>query len=27
MNGMAAMDDFIQYKHITLSHGELSALA
>ena len=27
INGMAAMNDFIQYKHITLSHGELSALA
>lgn len=25
MNGMAAMEDFVEYKHITLSHGELVA--
>jgi betaine-aldehyde dehydrogenase len=23
MNGMAAMDDFVEYKHVTLSHGVL----
>ena len=27
MNGLAAMDDFIEYKHVTLSHGTLPALA
>jgi betaine-aldehyde dehydrogenase len=24
MNGVAAIDDFIEYKHVTLNHGVVS---